>query len=161
MVWTSRACCKNGIPNCGSSDYAPSTYKGTITFQACLAFCLADANCALIEYGKGTKCSAPDDCWCWVFDNSVHDCTATTSHSRYNVWRTIPLPAPPPPLAPVLGAARFGGSAAAVLLSTLAGSGGTSGSADATGASARFNKPYDVVLTSDDTTMYVADKGGG
>ena len=59
----------------------------------------------------------------------------------------------------MLGATRLGGSAAAVLVSTLAGGGATSGSVDGTGASARFYRPYDVVLTSDDTTAYIADRG--
>ena len=68
-----------------------------------------------------------------------------------------PPPPSPPPLAPMLGATRLGGSAAAVLVSTLAGVGATSGDVDATGASARFSAPYDVALTSDDTTLYVAD----
>ena len=58
----------------------------------------------------------------------------------------------------MLGAARIGGSAIPALVSTLAGAGATSGYADATGTSARFDKPHGVVRSTDNAILYVADR---
>ena len=70
-----------------------------------------------------------------------------------------PSPPPTPPRVPTVGFRRDGGSAVATLVITLAGDGGTSGDVDGTGTAARFNTLEYGALTSDGTTLYLADTG--